>query len=217
MRIPFIKLWAEWRKTRRSLGFVTARSHDTTSRLKKQGKEGLLQLRESPVGTWERPTHGGVAFSREVEPLPTWGQQGGSQGINIRLVLSFFLLGHPCFCLLFVKPNQKPEARRCTDLISFQMSCMGHRAGWRWGWGQECPGGEWMTLLPTFVYHKFPFASWWRRKIWQNSRNDPLWGRQEPGVCFKRGNSLFFFNLDSISGIRKHNNEADTWYTHHQT
>ena len=31
-----------------------------------------------------------------------------------------------------------------------------------------------LTLLPTFVYHKFPFASWGRRKIGQNSRNDPL-------------------------------------------
>ena len=39
--------------------------------LKKQGKEGLLQPRESPVGIWERPTHGDAAFSREMEPLPT--------------------------------------------------------------------------------------------------------------------------------------------------
>lgn len=84
MRISFIKLWAEWRKTRRSteaLGFMTARSHDITSRLKKQGQEGLLHPRESHMGAWERPAHGDVAFNRETEPLPTWGQQGGRQGI----------------------------------------------------------------------------------------------------------------------------------------
>ena len=157
-----------------------------------QGRIAASQ-REPPGGRGAACTRH-CGFQQRNGATSNLGPTGRKAG-DICLVLPFFLLGHPCFCLPFVKPNQKPESRSCTDLISFQMSFMGHGAGWRWGWGQEWPGGVWMTLLPTFVYHKFPFASWGRRKIWQNSRNDPLWGRQEPGVCLKSGNSHFFFKV----------------------
>lgn len=144
---------------------------------KEAGQGRVAAAEREPCGSLGEAYTGRCGFQQRNGATSNLGPTGGSRGISICLVLSFFLLGRPCFCLLFVKPNQKPESRRCTDLISFQMSCMGHGAGWRWGWGQEWPGGEWVTLLPTFVYHKFPFASWGRRKIWPHSRNDLLWGR----------------------------------------
>ena len=156
MRVPFMKLRAEWRKTRLDIeapGAGDSKEPLPTPGLKKQGKEGLLQRPERATGEAGRGPHLEMWPSAETcihfQPV---GQQGGSHLFKY-LVLSFFLLGHLCFCLPFAKPNQKPESGSCKDLSSLQVSFSGHRAGWRGDvyWGQEWPGGEWVTLLPTFV------------------------------------------------------------------
>ena len=180
------------------------------------GKEGLLHPRESHLGAGERPARGTAAFSRETEPLPTWGQQGGRQGIYAWSFLS------SCWAIpASVSHLSNPIRSQSPGAV--QTSYPSRWASWGMGQGggeAEVRNGlvenEWPYYQPLFIIN-------FHLHLEEGEKSDRI---QEMILCegdrsleyvLRAVIHIFFLKSDSISDIRKHNNEADTWYTAHQT
>lgn len=164
------------------------------------------------------PHLGDMAFSRDRLPLPTCRTTGGSQGINTWSFFYSFLVAISASASHLPNIIWSQKARR---MLSLQISFPGWR---RVCQGQRCfcvrnsLEESWWPYCQLLLFIKFPFASWRRRKVWQNQTTDPLWKRKEPEECFQSGDlyPLFFSKLDNISIIKPHNNAIDTQYIHHQ-